>query len=86
MVNEGLIVKKQNTVMQGGKRVSVSANIPILYTDAIYVHATKFGITLDFAQNLGPTNQQNVVARIGMSKKHAKVFIDLLKKATESKD
>jgi len=33
------------------------------------------GLVLDFAQKLGPTNKLRIVARIGMSRHHAKKFL-----------
>ena len=48
---------------------------PILYTDSFFMSSNEFGMVLDFAQRVGPTNQQHVVARIGMSIEHAKKMI-----------
>ena len=63
------------------KQVQVSVNLdntPILYTDGIQMTANEDGIVLDVMQKLGNTNQQRVVARIGMSLSHAKKFANLL--------
>lgn len=45
---------------------------PVLYSDAVIINSDEFGMTLDFAQKLGGTNQAIIVARIGLSKEHAK--------------
>jgi len=66
----------QNT--QPEVQVSLNNNIPILYTDSVYATSNEFGLVLDFAQRMGPTNQQNIVARIGMSKEHAKALLNML--------
>lgn len=44
----------------------------ILYTDMIYINVNEDGTTLDICQKVGPTDQFHVVARIGMSRDHAK--------------
>jgi len=61
-------------------QVNVPDNLNVVYTDSTFVHKNKFGIVLDFAQTVGPTNRQNVVARVGMSKEHAKALYDALDK------
>jgi len=45
---------------------------PILYADAIIIISSDNGIVLDVTQKIGPTNQAHIVARIGLSKEHAK--------------
>lgn len=47
-------------------------NTKILYTDMIYINVNEDGTTLDVCQKVGPTDQFHVVARIGMSRDHAK--------------
>lgn len=66
-----------------GVQVNVPANLPILYTDSIWATASQYGIVLDFAQGMGPTNSQNVVARVGLSYDHAKELVKLLSKKLE---
>lgn len=61
-------------------RVNVPSGLQVLYTDTAFVTSRPFGITIDFAQFVGPTEQQNVVSRIGMSVDHAEAFISVLKK------
>jgi hypothetical protein len=51
---------------------------PVLYTDSVYIKANKNGVVLDFAQQLGPSNQYTVVSRIGMSKNHAEELVEHL--------
>lgn len=67
-----------------GIQVNLPNNIAILYTDATYLTVNEYGLVLDFAQRQGPTNQQTIVSRIGMSKEHARILVerlsDLLKK------
>ena len=53
---------------------------PILYTDNVYMTTNEDGLVLDFAQKLGPTNKIRIVSRIGMSRQHAKKFLNELGK------
>lgn len=70
----------------GGVEVNIPANVSILYTDSVYIHSNQFGVVFDFAQNVGPTNKQNIVARVGMSKEHAKVMLKVLKDNLEASE
>lgn len=70
---------------ENAKQIQVDAGrTPILYTDSVFVTSSQWGIVFDFAQNVGPTNQQTVVARLGMSKEHAKALLDVLRKRLEA--
>lgn len=60
--------------------VNVPPDLKVLYSDSIFLTATKYGLTIDIAQTLGPTNSQTVVARIGISKMHALELSKLLNK------
>lgn len=60
------------------QQISVNINpmtTPILYTDNILMTTNEDGVVLDVAQRLGSTNQAQVMARIGMSREHAKKFV-----------
>lgn len=61
--------------------LQVSINLdstPVLYTDNINMTVNPDGVVMDVMQRLGPTNQNRIVARIGMSREHAKKFLDKL--------
>ncbi len=65
------------------KDINLSVNLdstPILYTDSVYMTANEDGVVLDVVQKIGPTNQQRIVARIGMSLQHAKKLATMLAK------
>lgn len=65
------------------KEVNVDINLdstPILYSDRIFMTTDSNGCVIDFAQKLGPTNKLRIVSRIGMSREHAKKFIQELGK------
>ena len=62
---------------------------PILYTDNINMTANSDGVVLNVMQRLGPTNKMRIVARIGMSRIHAKKFMEKFGKlllVTEGKE
>jgi hypothetical protein len=61
-----------------GNKVGLNINLdttPILYTDNVFMNANEDGIVLDVGQKVFNTNQVRVVARIGMSRSHAKKFV-----------
>lgn len=53
---------------------------PVLYTDNVMMNTNQDGLTLNFMQQLMNTNQLRVVARIGMSREHAKKLVKELGK------
>lgn len=62
-------------------KMQVSINLdatPILYTDNINMTVNPDGVVMDVMQRLGPTDQNRIVARIGMSREHAKKFLEKL--------
>lgn len=64
-----------------GTQISVNLDkTPILYTENILMTASEDGLVLNFSQKLGPTNQMQIVARVGMSRSHAKKFLSELGK------
>lgn len=52
-------------------------NVPILYTDTIFMNVNEDGVVIDIAQKT-PPNNLTVVTRIGMSREHAKKFVKKL--------
>jgi hypothetical protein len=48
---------------------------PVLYTDNIFMNANEDGVTLNVGQKIINTDQVKIVARIGMSRAHAKKFV-----------
>lgn len=68
-------------------QVNLPNDLKALYSDSMFVHLSPFGLVLDFAQTVGPTNQQQtVVSRIGMSKEHAKAMVEVIQRKLEEKD
>lgn len=65
------------------KKMQISINpdaTPIFYTDNINMIANSDGVVLNVTQRLGPTDQVRIVTRVGMSREHAKKFVDKLGK------
>lgn len=65
------------------EKVAINVNLdttPILYTDNIFMSTNEDGFVLDICQKLGSTNQMRIVSRIGMSRNHAKKFLDQMAK------
>lgn len=71
------MAKKQENLPSGSVKISVPSEVKILYSDSVIIRANKFGLVLDFAQQVAP-RQQNIVARIGMSREHAQAFAQVL--------
>jgi sucrose-6-phosphate hydrolase SacC (GH32 family) len=74
--------KKQQTNLEDKDNVEVFVpdSISVLYTDSAFIAASKFGVTVDFAQRVGNTKRQKVVARVGMSREHAEALLGVLQK------
>lgn len=53
---------------------------PIYYTDNLFITSNEDGVVIDVGQRIASTNQVQIVARIGMSREHAKKFVDVLSK------
>lgn len=64
----------KNTVMV------MPLDVRIAYTDMAHVVANEHGVVMNFLQANGPNNQPLAVARVGMSREHAKSLIELLQK------
>ncbi|MBN1168423.1 hypothetical protein JXA63_00880 [Candidatus Woesebacteria bacterium] len=63
------------------QQVSINLDTtPVLYTDNINLNVNPDGVVLDVMQRLGPTNQTRIVSRVGMSRDHAKKFVEKLGK------
>lgn len=52
----------------------------ISYTDMVHVMVNNYGVVMNFMQATGPSNQPLSVARVGMSREHAKSVLELLQR------
>ncbi len=55
----------------------------IVYTDMIHVMVNNYGVVMNFMQGAGPANQPLAVARVGMSKEHARSVLEVLQKTLQ---
>jgi len=55
----------------------------VVYTDMIQVMVNNYGVIMNFMQGAGPSNGPLAVARVGMSKEHAKSVVEILKTTLE---
>jgi len=50
----------------------------ILFTDVVDIVVNNYGVVMKFLQGSGPTAQPTVVAKVGMSREHAKSVLHIL--------
>ncbi len=62
------------------------ANNRILYTDMVQVSANNYGVILNFLQGIGSDGKPSAVARVGMSRAHAKSVIEVLQRTLDLAD
>lgn len=67
-------MNNQNNNPADQVQINIPEDKPILYTSGVFINANPLGVVLNFAQQVGPTNQQIVVSRVGMSVEHAKIL------------
>jgi DNA-binding XRE family transcriptional regulator len=74
---------------EGGVKPSVvvmPADARIVYTDMVHVMVNNYGVVMNFMQGAGPNNQPLAVARVGMSKEHARSVLEVLQKTLEQSE
>lgn len=57
---------------------SKSTEDPILFTDVVDVMVNNYGVVMNFMQSSGPNHKPNSVAKVGMSREHAKSVLQIL--------
>lgn len=58
----------------------------VLYTDMVQVSANNYGVILNFLQGIGSDGKPSAVARIGMSREHAKSIVEVLSRTIDMAD
>jgi hypothetical protein len=53
-------------------------NVPILFTDVVDIMVNNYGVVMNFMQSNGPSAKPGPVARVGMSREHAKSVLQIL--------
>jgi transcriptional regulator with XRE-family HTH domain len=71
-------------LMHAGNEEHVASETPvvdapkILFTDVVDVIVNNYGVVMNFMQGAGPNSQPNSVAKVGMSREHAKSVLRIL--------
>ncbi len=70
-----------------GKQLTVTLphDLRVIYTDMIHVSVNDYGVIMNFMQS-APGNSSMAVARVGMSKKHARNVLQILQKTLDKSD
>ena len=72
---------KKGKDQKDGSQINLNLDLtPIYYTDNIFMTMNPDGVVLDAGQRVASTNQVRIVSRIGMSRDHAKKFVNELAK------
>lgn len=58
----------------------------ITYTDMVHIVVNNYGVVMNFMQGTGVQNQAMAVARVGMSREHAKSVLELLQKTLQQSE
>ncbi len=58
----------------------------IVYTDMVHIMVNNYGVVMNFMQGAGPGNQPLAVARIGMSREHARSVLAVLEQTLAQAD
>ena len=59
---------------------------PIVYTDMVQIMVNNYGVIMNFMQGAGSKNRPLAVARVGMSKEHARSVLQLLQTTLSQAD
>jgi transcriptional regulator with XRE-family HTH domain len=57
---------------------SESSDNKILFTDTVDVVVNNYGVVMNFMQGMGPSSKPTTIARVGMSREHAKSVLQIL--------
>ncbi len=57
---------------------TATADGHVLFTDIVDVIVNNYGVVMNFMQNTGPASQPSTVAKVGMSREHAKSVLQIL--------
>jgi transcriptional regulator with XRE-family HTH domain len=64
----------------------MSPDAKVMYTDMVHVMVNNYGVVMNFMQGAGPGNQPMVVARVGMSKEHARSVLEVLQQTIDQNE
>jgi len=70
---------KKKTTEINSQQVNLNLDTtPVLYTDNVIMTINDDGVVLNFSQSVVSTNKVRIVSRVGMSREHAKKFVNKL--------
>lgn len=59
-------------------QIQLTIEKPVLFTDIVDIVVNNYGVVMHFMQNSGPGAKPTAVARVGMSREHAKSVLQIL--------
>ena len=88
---DAIIMGKDDLPLLGGSAergltVALPMDPRIVYTDHMHVSVNDYGVVMNFLQTGGFNNQSLPVARVGMSKEHARKVFEVLKQSLDQAD
>lgn len=72
--------KTSSARMTNEASASTKNDNPVLFTDIVDITVNNYGVVMNFLQNAGPNTLPSSVARVGMSREHAKSVMEILQK------
>lgn len=67
------------TTITQNMEVKINAeNTPVYFSNALFVSSDPYGIVIDAGQKVGPSNQIQIVSRLGISLEHAEKLSEAL--------
>lgn len=79
--SQQMTMSPQGTIEQSV--IVMPTEAQIVYTDMVHVMVNNYGVIMNFMQTAGPNTQPLAVARVGMSKEHAKSVLEVLQKTLD---
>lgn len=79
---------QSSTTVELGQQTAIALpnDLRVVYTDMVHVMVNDFGVVMNFLQGVGPNSQPLAIARVGMSKEHAKSVLEILGKSLEKSE
>jgi len=75
--------KLPDNVAEDGPAETQTQDNKILFTDIVDVTVNNYGVVMNFMQGAGPNSKPNSIARVGMSREHAKSVLNILQVTLE---
>lgn len=73
-------IKTPSVHMANEASASTKADNPVLFTDIVDITVNNYGVVMNFLQSGGPNTLPSSVARVGMSREHARSVMEILQK------